>query len=120
MLLDRLKAMTSLVINVPSDIEKVSVIIEQKAATAAAAVKNEAIALEKAITPEVEAEIEKLEGLLKHIPGLSEIVKAHTVLETVAERALHAVESVFEPAAAAAPAPSAPAVATSDAAPPVL
>ena len=94
-LLDRVQRMTSLVINVPSDIEKISVIVEQKAQTAESALKREAAAIEKAVTPEVEAELEKLEGLLAHIPGLSELVAAHSAAEKVGEE----VAAALKPAA---------------------
>jgi hypothetical protein len=119
MLADRLKAMTSLVLHVPSDIERISVIIEKKVASEADALKREAAALEKAITPEAEAELQKLETLLSHIPGLSALVKAHDTVEGVAQKiesfaetALHAVEDALAPAApsaAAAPSASTPA-----------
>ena len=106
-ILDRVKSMTSLVINVPSDVEKLSVIIEKKTATAASALKREAAALEKAVTPEFEAELEKLEGLLSKIPGLSDLVKAHDVVEETIEHVASDVEAEFKPAASDA-VPTAP------------
>ncbi len=126
-MLDRVKRMTSLVINVPSDIEKLSVIIETKTATAESALKREAAALEKAVTPELEAALEELEAHLSHIPGLAGLVKAHdivasteasmqTVVESVAEKAYHAVEAALTPAVPAAPA----AAASTSAAPSIL
>ena len=96
-MLDRVKRMTSLVIDVPHDIERLSVIIETKTATAESALKREAEALEKAMTPEMEAELEKLEGLLSHIPGLAGLVKAHGAVEDAAEKAVSAVEAAVAP-----------------------
>ena len=93
MLYDRVKRMTSLALELPAHVEKITVIIEQKTAAEAQALKREAAAIEKAVTPELEAEIEKLEGLLAHIPGLEALIKANDVAAPVAA----------EPAAAAAP-----------------
>ena len=105
-MLDRVKRMTSLVIDVPGDIEKLSVIIETKTAAAEGALKREAEALEKAMTPEMEAELEKLEGLLSHIPGLSGLVKAHDAAKTAGAGDQGA--GATAPSAPAAPAPVAP------------
>ena len=103
-MLDRVKRMTSLVIDVPGDIEKLSVIIETKTSTAESALKREAAALEKAMTPEMEAEFEKLEGLLSHIPGLASLVKAHGAVEGAAETVVSAFEAAVAPSAAPVPA----------------
>ena len=105
-ILDRVKRMTSLVIDVPHDIEKLSVIIETKTATAESALKREAVALEKAMTPELEAELEKLETLLSHIPGLAGLVKAHDV-PAPAQPAAAPVAAAPVAVQPSAPAPSA-------------
>ena len=92
-MLARIEKLTSIAINIPGDVEKISVIVEQKAQTAEAALKREAAALEKAVTPEVEAALEKLEDLLAHIPGLSALVAAHSAVETAGEALVAALST---------------------------
>ena len=77
-MLDRVKRMASLVIDVPADIERLSIVIEKKTATAKDALQREAVAAENAVTPELEAAWADLESQLqKHLPSIGALAKAH-------------------------------------------
>lgn len=79
-ILDRLKSLAVTVeADLPAGVQKLTVMVEQHAATAADALKREAVAIENAVTPEVESYIAKLETSIKsHASALAHLFETHT------------------------------------------